>query len=75
MAGLQDMAPMVANAMRDERGLRAHARGRRRGLAAGMAAADHDDVEALIVDRCAIAGYVATAARRGQNNRDRRQFT
>ena len=28
-----------------QRGPRAHARGRRRGLAAGVAAADHDDVE------------------------------
>ena len=33
-------------AMRDQRRLRAHARGRGRGLAAGMPAADHDDVEA-----------------------------
>ena len=32
-------------AMRHQRGLRAHARGRGRGLAAGMAAANHDDVE------------------------------
>ena len=30
---------------RDERGLCAHPRGRRRGLAAGMAAADHDHIK------------------------------
>ena len=33
------------DAVGDERGLRAHARGRGRSLAAGMAAADDDDVE------------------------------
>ena len=37
--------------MRDQRGARAHARGRRRGFAAGVAAADHDDVEYRAVDR------------------------
>ena len=31
--------------VRDQRGARAHARGRGRGLAAGVAAADHDDIE------------------------------
>ena len=36
---------MVAKPMRDQRGSRAHSRGRGRGLAAGVAAADHDDVE------------------------------
>ncbi len=34
-------------AVRDERRARPHARSRRRSLAAGMAAADHDDVERL----------------------------
>ena len=35
-------------AVRDQRRARAHARRRRRGLAAGMAAADHDDVEGFV---------------------------
>ena len=35
-------------AVRDQRRSRAHARGRRRRLAAGVAAADHDDVEVLV---------------------------
>ena len=47
MAGLHDMAPMVANAMGDERGRGAHAGGRGRSLAAGMATANHHDVDAL----------------------------
>ena len=46
MAGLQDISPMVAKRVGDQRRARAHARGRGRGLAAGMAAADNDDVEA-----------------------------
>ncbi len=36
--------------VRDQRRRRAHARGRRRGLAAGMSATDHDDIETLIHD-------------------------
>ena len=47
MAGLQDIVPTVANGKRDERCARAHARGSRRGLAAGMAAAYHDHVVAV----------------------------
>ena len=34
--------------MRDQRGARAHARRRGRGLAAGVPAADHDDVERVM---------------------------
>ena len=49
MAGLQDISPMVAKLVRDQRRARAHARRRSRGLAAGMAAADDDDVEGCIV--------------------------
>ena len=45
MAGLQDISPMVAKRVGDERRARAHAGRRSRGLAAGMAAADHDHVE------------------------------
>ena len=37
-------------AVGDQRGLRAHARRGRGGLAAGMAAADDDDIEALTHD-------------------------
>ncbi len=44
--------------MRDQRRGRAHARGGGRGLAAGMPATDHDDIEALIHGR----GYVGQAA-------------
>ena len=59
---------MVGRAMRDQRRRRAHARGRGRGFAAGVAAADHDDVEALDFEgvwssAVPLRGYVATAAR------------
>ena len=37
--------------MRDQRGSRAHAGRRGRGFTAGMAAADHDDVELRVHDR------------------------
>ena len=37
--------PDGREAVRDQRGARAHARGRGRGLAAGVAAANHDDIE------------------------------
>ena len=45
MAGLQDIAPIVAALMGDEGGARADPGGGRSGLDAGMAAADDDDVE------------------------------
>ena len=41
---------MVAKRVGDQRRARAHARRRGRGLAAGMAAADHDDVELVRQD-------------------------
>ena len=47
MAGLQDISPMVAKLWVTS-AVRAHARGRGGGLAAGMAAADDDDVEAPV---------------------------
>ena len=46
MAGLQDIAPDGREPVGHQRGVRAHPRGRGRGLAAGVAAADHNDVEA-----------------------------
>ena len=45
MAGLQDIVPIVAKERVTSAVLRAHARGRRRRLAAGMAAAHHDHVK------------------------------
>ena len=47
MAGLQDIAPTVANRWVSSAVLRAHPGRRSRGLAAGVAAADHDDVEGI----------------------------
>ena len=44
IAGLHDISPIVARLMRQQRGARAEPRRRRRRLAAGMPAADHDDV-------------------------------
>ncbi len=63
---------MVGKAMGDEGRPRAHARSSGRGLAAGMAAADHDDVEALDVERvwsgaCAIARVCSDGRGRGQS--------
>ena len=51
MAGLQDISPMVAKLVRDQRRARAHAGGRSRSLAAGMAAADNDHVEGRFAHR------------------------
>ena len=48
IAGLQDIAPMVANRWVTSAVLRAHARRRGRRLAAGMAAADDDHIEAAV---------------------------
>ena len=45
MAGLQDISPIVAKRVGDERRTRAHARSRGRRLAAGVAAAHNDHVE------------------------------
>ena len=45
IAGLQDIAPICAAIEADQRHLRAEPRGRRRGLDAGMAAANNDDIE------------------------------
>ena len=45
MAGLQDISPMVASSMGDQRRARAHARRRGRRLDAGVAAADDDHIE------------------------------
>ena len=47
MAGLQLMAPEGLDALRQQQRAAAHARGSQRGLGAGMAAADDDDVEML----------------------------
>ena len=58
-------------AMGDKRGRRAHARGRRRGLAAGMPAADHDHVETLILESLGHRGVCSDGGARGQNNRGR----
>ena len=44
MAGLQDIWPMVSALMVSKQGLAAHPRRSQRGLDAGMASADHDDV-------------------------------
>ncbi len=61
MAGLQDMAPMVANLMRHQRRLRAHAGRRGRGFTAGMAAANHDNVEFAFALEPRSRGLVAEA--------------
>ena len=47
MAGLHDISPMVAK-LWVTGGVHPHARGRGRGLAAGMATANDDDIEALV---------------------------
>ena len=49
MAGLQDMAPMVANRCVTKAVLRAHAGAGGRGFTAGMAAANHDNVELCVM--------------------------
>ena len=46
MAGLHDISPIVARLWVSSSVLRAEPRGGGGGLAAGMAAADHDDVVA-----------------------------
>ena len=51
MAGLQDMAPMVANSVGHQGRSRAHTGGRGRGFTAGMAAANDDDVESRFIVR------------------------
>ena len=48
MAGLHDIAPIVEKRWVNSAVFGAHARGRGRGLTAGVAAADDDDVEARI---------------------------
>ena len=53
--------------MGQQRGLRAHARGRGRGLAAGVAAADHDDVERVSMTRPRMAALLAEPVVAGQN--------
>ena len=74
MAGLQRHGADGGEAMRHQRRARAHAGGRRRGLTAGMAAADHDDVE-LRSHVCLGCGVVAEARERGQKHRRfRRMF-
>ena len=44
MAGLHDISPMVSPLVGQQQGARACARGSRRSFAAGVPAADHDDV-------------------------------
>ena len=44
-AGLHDIAPILRGVERHQRDARAAPRGRRSRLDAGMAAADHDDIE------------------------------
>ena len=45
MAGIAGHRADGGEAVRDQGGGGAHARGRSRGLAAGMAAANHNDIE------------------------------
>ena len=53
----------------DQRGLRAHARSRSRGLTAGVAAADHDDVERIHDEMLYLSGRFSTSfLRRGSRN-------
>ena len=59
---------MVAEPMRDQRRAGAHARGSGRGLAAGMAAANHDDIEALI-HRTRYVGQAASSVKNSSNRR------
>ena len=55
--------------MRDQRRARAHARSRRRGFAAGMAATDDDDIKARFRRVLHNSELVAAAQIRGQNDR------
>src|SRR5262249_42552715 len=55
--------------VRHQRGRRAHGGGRRRGLAAGMAAADDDHVEARVVRIPGHARFLPKATRRVKTRR------
>ena len=73
MAGLQDMAPTVAKLVCHQCRSCAHARGRRRGFAAGMAAADHHDVETSLHGRLE-DGVVAEAGEGVKSTNFRKMF-
>ncbi len=47
MAGLHDIAPIVANSVRDQRCFGPHTGRSGRSFTAGMAAANHRDVESI----------------------------